>query len=418
MPDPVVPPKRMRSSRLDRLIDLLGDADADVRLQSALELGEGRHGAAAGPLVDRFGRERDFQVREALTWAVLRMPSVSLPLVRGALTSWRWLARLQATHTISKVGAREDGARLLPLVSDRIDAVASRAYWAAAQCGDPVAIPALTGQLSRGSSEHRNSLLVALSSFGAAAVPALIGAVRHGATPAIRAHAADTLAYLGSPDSDPAVGVLVAGVMDPDERVCLAALNALGQLDLPEAWAVIDETAAAADGRLRVLARRLVERCPSERALAAASARARGRREAAEPDDLAGVRPPAVDGPWPPPDLDLVTCDGSPLAAHLAPVLALQVEVCRPQYLARGDVPSALLDQRRAAAREEALGRGRSAEMATRIAAGAVEQYIHEHVFLEQVSVHDPGRTIKDVLFGTGVKITGFMRLDPPRHPR
>lgn len=398
-------------TQVQRLVDSLGDADADVRLRAALELGEGRHGEAAGPLVARFGRERDFQVREVLTWAVLRMPEASLPLIRQALSSWRWLARLQATHTISKIGQRDDAAGLLPLVSDPIDAVASRAYWAAARCGDPVAIPALIGQLSRGSSEHRNSLMVALRRFGAAAVPALAGAMRCGTTPAVRTHAADTLAYLGSPDAETAVGALVAGVADDDGHVRLAALNALGQLELPEAWDVVEETARSEDARLQLLATRLFERRPSDRAFRAASARARARYDLAGAKELSEAPPPVMDGPWPTPDLDLVTCEGGPLAEQLGPVLALQVAVCRPQYLSRGDVPGAVLDEVRAVARHDALRRGRSEDMADRIAAGAVEQYLHEHVFLEQVSVHDPGKIVRDLLFGTGVRITDFVRL-------
>jgi HEAT repeat protein len=404
--------------RVSWLVDALGDADADVRLQAALELGEGRHGTAAGPLVARFGRERDFQVREVLTWAVLRMPAASLPLVRQALRSDRWLARLQATHTISKVGQREDGARLVPLVSDPIDAVASRAYWAAAQCGDPVVLPALLGQLSRGSSEHRNSLTVALRAFGDAAVPGLIGALHHGATPAVRAHAADTLAYLGSPDAEPAAEALLTRLTDDDEHVRLAALNALGQLELPAAWDAIDETVRSRDGRLQLLAARLTERRPSDRARRAAAARARTRGEVAGAHDLADTPPPAMGGPWPAPDLALVTCEGGPLAQRLAPMLARQVEVCRPRYLARGDVPGAVLDEVRASARQAARRNGRSSGVADRMAAGAVEQYLHDHVFLEQVSVEDPGRTVRDLLFGTEVRITDFARLDDPRSVR
>lgn len=397
---------------LQRLIDLLGDEDADVRLRSALELGEGRHTVGAEPLVDRFGLERDFQVREVLTWAVLRMREVALPLVRSTLGDWRWLARLQAAHTISKVGARQDGPRLLPLVADPVDVVAARAYWAVAQCGDPVAIPALVAELSRGSAEHRNSLLVALSHFGSAAVPALIGAVRDGATPEVRVHAADTLAYLGSPEADPAAGALARAVGDPSEAVRLAALNALGQLEVSRAWDVIERMAASGDPRLRLLATRLLERRPTDRALADGSARIRARADV-ERAVVAAEGPRATPRTWPAPDPGLVTCEGGPLATALAPMLALQVAVGRPQYLSREDVPAALLEEVRASARQDALARGRSDEMAARIAAGAVEQYIHEHVFLEQVSVYDPGRIVKDLLFGTEVTITDFVRLEP-----
>ncbi|NCD17723.1 MAG: HEAT repeat domain-containing protein [Actinobacteria bacterium] len=72
------------------LVDLLGDADPDVRLRAALELGESRHDPAAPAIVDRFGRERDFYIRETLTWAALRMPVAALPHVRDALASPRW----------------------------------------------------------------------------------------------------------------------------------------------------------------------------------------------------------------------------------------------------------------------------------------------------------------------------------------
>ena len=71
------------------LVDLLGDADPDVRLRAALELGESRHDPAAPAIVDRFGRERDFYIRETLTWAALRMPVAALPHVRDALASPR-----------------------------------------------------------------------------------------------------------------------------------------------------------------------------------------------------------------------------------------------------------------------------------------------------------------------------------------
>ena len=400
------------SSSVERLVDLLGDADPDVRLRSALELGEGRHGEAAVALVARFGRERDFAVRETLTWAVLRIPDAALPLVRDALRSSRWLARLQATHTLSKVGPLEDGERLVPLVGDPVDAVAARAYWAVGQCGDPATIPALVAELSRGSSEQRNSLTVALSRFGAVAVPALVGALRHGSTPEVRSHAADTLAYLGSPGADLAEAALGDAVRDGDEAVRIAALNALGQLVSPSVWDLIDRLTTSTDPRLRLLARRLMERRPTDRALREARRRAHRTEGADDGLDLAAPPPPAA-RTWPTPDLSLVSLEGGPAADELAPKLALQVELCRPQYLSRADVPASVLDAVRADALVEARGRGRPDELASRIAAGAVEQFIHEHVLLEQVSVVDPGVLVKDLLFGTEVHVAGFVRLEP-----
>jgi hypothetical protein len=361
----------------DQFIDQLGDADPGVRLRAVLQLGEGRVEAAAAPLVHRFGLERDFQIREALTWAVLRVEACSRALVLDSLHSPRWLARLQAVHTLSKLGRFEDGAAILPLIADPIDAVAARAYWAAAQTRNPVTVPALVGELARGDSAHRNSLTVALSAFGALAVPAIVLALQHGA-PDARAHAADTLGRIGSPESDAAEPALTDAVRDADGEVRLAALNALGQLELPAAWWTIDAATRSPEPRLRHLAERLTER-----------------------------RPP---GPKFEP---LITCRGGAAAQEVAPALELQVRVSRPRYLSRDDVPASTLNQIRDKAYAIARNDGRAESVAAAVAEGRVEQFIHETVLLEQVSVADPTCLVKDLLYGKGVRITGFARLDP-----
>ncbi|NCD17724.1 MAG: hypothetical protein EOL91_10535 [Actinobacteria bacterium] len=119
--------------------------------------------------------------------------------------------------------------------------------------------------------------------------PAL--ALRHRTAAEVRRHAADTLSHLGSPDADDAAPALAAAVADPDEAVRLAALNALGQLLLPSAWAVIDEAAGSAEHLLRVLAERLGERRPTEREMRLAELRRRRAGERGEPGDHGG-RPP------------------------------------------------------------------------------------------------------------------------------
>ena len=360
------------------LIGLLGDADTGVRLRAVLEVGEGRVEAAATALVGRFGQERDFQIREALTWSALRIEGASLPLVIDLLRSPRWLARLQAVHTLSKLGRYADGPALLPLIADPIDTVAARAYWAAAQTRNPVTIPALVTELSRGDPAHRTSLTVALSLFGRDAVPTIVAALRSG-MPAVRRHAADTLGLIGSPAADEAVPALTHAVHHPDAMVRLAALNALGQLAVPSAWWAIDDASRSSEPRLSHLAGRLTERRPA--------------------------------GPQFEP---LVSCAGGPVADELVPALALQVRVNRPRYLSRGDVPAPVLVAIRREAHDEARRDGRPEPAAVRIAEGRVEQFLHETVLLEQVSVADPTVLVKDLLYGKGVRITGFARLDPP----
>ncbi|HSK22995.1 MAG TPA: hypothetical protein VK906_07465, partial [Egicoccus sp.] len=192
---------------------------------------------------------------------------------------------------------------------------------------------------------------------------------------------------------------------DPDEAVRLAALNALGQLVVPDAWAVIDRCTDASERRLQVLATRLTERRPSALAFrrAALTADTRPLEDVPPPPTGASAR-------WPVPDLSLVTLEGGPKAAELAPKLALQVAICRPRYLSRAEVPAEELAAVLAAARDEARANGKSDEMAARIAAGRAEQHVHETVFLEQVSVADPGALVRDLLFGTEVTITHFER--------
>jgi len=47
-----------------------------------------------------------------------------------------------------------------------------------------------------------------------------------------------------------------------------------------------------------------------------------------------------------------------------------------------------------------------------RVVPALVEQFIHETVLVEQVSVANPGAIVKDLLFGREVRITWFAGLD------
>jgi elongation factor Ts len=522
-------------------IDLLGDVDPGVRLRSAVELGRRQAAEAAPALVERLGLEREFFIRETLTWAVLRIADDAMPYLHQALSSTRWLARMQALHVLSKVGRYQDADRLVPLIRDEVDAVASHAYWAAGQTHNPSVVPALVGQLSRGDSEHRNSLTVALAEFSEAAVPALVDALRSGPSADIRRHAADTLSLMGSPSADRAGLPLAEALVDPDGRVRLAALNAIGQLRLPFADLTVERATGSDEPILRHLAVRLAQgrttdntpikagstmtittidvkrlreqtgvgvmRCkaaleetrgdfdkaavllrspaaetaseradhvtaegmiaaapgvltelncetdfvakgPTFRALGQQVARLAAAHPEADVDGLLRVQlgdgtladavaslssasgekvetgriarlpghttaylhTTAVD--LPPRIGALVAFDGGPGAEGLAHRIALQVTASSPHYLTRDDIPADILTVVRTEAEELARAQGKAEPIAARIVAGRVEHFVHERALLEQVSVADPGRTVKDLLFGTGVHITGFVRLE------
>jgi elongation factor Ts len=108
----------------------------------------------------------------------------------------------------------------------------------------------------------------------------------------------------------------------------------------------------------------------------------------------------------------LVAFDGGQGAEELAHRVALQVTASSPQYLTRDDIPVDALAAVHAEAEDLAHAQGKAEAIVPRIVAGRVESFVHDTVLLEQVSVVDPGRTVQDLLFGTGVHVTGFVRLE------
>ena len=108
----------------------------------------------------------------------------------------------------------------------------------------------------------------------------------------------------------------------------------------------------------------------------------------------------------------LVAFDGGPGAEEVAHGIALQVVASVPEHLHRDDIPADVLAAVRTEARELAHAQGKTDAIAARIVAGRVEQLVHRTVLLEQASVVDPGKTVNDLLLGTGVHLTGFVRLE------
>jgi len=472
-------------------IDLLADADPDVRLRAAVDLGTWDAEEAAGALVARLGVEPSHAIRETLSWALLRMPDAAAPALCEAVRSGRWLARMQACHVLSKLGRVADADLIRPLIADPVDAVASRAWWAAGQTGVGALASELAGQLGRGDAELRNSLSIALDELDA--VGPLVSAL-YSRTAAAREHAADTLGLIGGPRADPAALALREALDDPDAGVRFAALNALGQLTAPLVEAALADAAASEEHRIAGLARRLIPRATRSRA--AQGRAARGEQTTTSPgtgapasglvahaggvlvkvgtgsDAVAGTRTlralatriAAVADALPDSGRDevlgarlgdgtvagaleaLAAATGEPitlsaiarlpgrvvahltvtggvpragaLASHtgldddpLVAKVARQVADCRPTYLARGDVPAEVWDAVRAEALAGARAAGKADWLAERIAAGAQAAWATEHVLLDQVSIVEPGVTIDGLLYGRGVKITGFVRL-------
>lgn len=65
----------------------------------------------------------------------------------------------------------------------------------------------------------------------------------------------------------------------------------------------------------------------------------------------------------------------------------------------------------RAAADDRARADGLTGVLADRAIAGAMADYGTRNVLLQQVSITDPGGTIDALLYGRGIRLTGFRRL-------
>lgn len=211
------------------LLDHLTHEDAQVRYLAATELGIRRDPAAAAALVGRLGDERDFAVRERLTWATVQLIDTALPGVLALLKDENPFARRQAAHVLSKVGDPAFAPHLVDVIADEHPDVAIKAYRAAANTGAPEVVAPLVARLADGDQLQRDALTVALATLGASAVPALIDALSD-PDAEVRAHAADALGHLGGPDADPAADALARLSTDADADVALAAVSALGEL--------------------------------------------------------------------------------------------------------------------------------------------------------------------------------------------
>ncbi|MES2505024.1 MAG: translation elongation factor Ts [Myxococcota bacterium] len=99
-------------------------------------------------------------------------------------------------------------------------------------------------------------------------------------------------------------------------------------------------------------------------------------------------------------------------ASHqeLAKGLAMHVAASAPAFLSREDVDSGTLEAERSILKNQVLEQGKPAAMVDRIVDGKIEKYYGEVCFLEQKFVKDPDKTITQLLSGTGVSVTRFVR--------
>lgn len=191
---------------MTKAIRALESGNPSVRLRAAMAVGANPDPGFVGPLVERCAVEPEFQVREILTWALMRHPaSVTVPRLITELNNERAQARSQALHTLSKIGDRRAWPAITrALLTDADDEVA-RSAWRAAVVLVPEDEKAelagvLASQLGRGSRETRLSLSRAIIALGEVIAP-ILREKTVDADQSVRHHAIATERLLYDPDT-------------------------------------------------------------------------------------------------------------------------------------------------------------------------------------------------------------------------
>ena len=106
----------------------------------------------------------------------------------------------------------------------------------------------------------------------------------------------------------------------------------------------------------------------------------------------------------------LVRFTGTDVAA--ARGAAMQVAALRARYLTRDEVPAETVETEKRVAEAKAKEDGKPEAALSKIVEGSVNSYYKNNVLLEQSSVQDSKKTVKALLDGAGVTLTGFAHIE------
>jgi elongation factor Ts len=90
----------------------------------------------------------------------------------------------------------------------------------------------------------------------------------------------------------------------------------------------------------------------------------------------------------------------------------MQIAAMRPQYLTRDEVPAETIETEKRVAEGKAREDGKPEAALPRIIEGSVNGYFKNNVLLEQASVQDNKRAVKDLLDDAGVNVTKFAHFE------
>jgi elongation factor Ts len=92
--------------------------------------------------------------------------------------------------------------------------------------------------------------------------------------------------------------------------------------------------------------------------------------------------------------------------------IGMQIAAMRPKFLNRDEVPSEVVESERRIAEETAKEEGKPEKALPKIIEGRVNSFFKDFVLLEQSSVIDNKKTVKQVAADAGLEITRFVRFE------
>lgn len=191
---------------MSTLTSSLSDPRPTVRLRAVMEAGTTPDPTDLDVLVEQCAVEPDLQVREMLTWVLVRLPAeLVVPRLLGELARPEVQARSQALHTLSKIGDHS----VYPAVAERlgdVDRGVVRTAWRASvrlapEAERPELARRLARDLGQGDRDTRLALSRAIAALGAEVVEPVLDAAEQRSDAGVRDHVADVRRLLQDPDS-------------------------------------------------------------------------------------------------------------------------------------------------------------------------------------------------------------------------
>jgi elongation factor Ts len=92
--------------------------------------------------------------------------------------------------------------------------------------------------------------------------------------------------------------------------------------------------------------------------------------------------------------------------------IGMQIAAMRPKFLNREQVPAETVESERRIAEQTAREEGKPEKALPKIVEGRVNSFFKDYVLLEQPSVTDTKKTVKQVLTEAGIEVTRFVRFE------